>query len=290
MQKSDDHPLGKQDIPGLVRKINTGITVPDTIPRDDVLNLLSCIDLTTLSILDTGEKVRTLCEKVNQLPEVFSIEANVAGICVYPVFIQAVKETLKDPRVRIVSVSGGFPAGQAPVSVKIKETEYAIENGAREIDIVIPVGKIIQGRENEVIGEIAAIKNVCGSGITLKVILESGIYDDPGLLQSACYCALEGGADFLKTSTGKLEPAAREPDVAMMCQMVQAFVNTGGKPCGIKAAGGISTPESAYRYREIVRMFLGSAWTEPERFRIGASRLANNILSLINPGKGHGYF
>lgn len=260
------------------------------IPLKDSLRILSSIDLTTLDIRDTDEKVKRMCQQVNRLPETFGIEENVAGICVYPVFVPVVRETLKAKNVKIVSVSAGFPAGQTPLDIKVRETEFAISEGAQEIDIVIPAGKVFQGKKDEVTAEIRAIRDVCGNDVVLKVILESGLYEDKSFLIQAAECALEGGADFLKTSTGKVQPAARPEDVCIMSDLAGWFFKNRGKKCGIKAAGGISTPSDAWMYMNLVRSRLGDEWISPGLFRIGASRLANALLSLVDPEKGDHYF
>jgi len=252
--------------------------------------ILSFIDLTSLDIRDTEEKIIRMCEKANRIPEVFKDAGNIAGICVYPVFIPVLKSHLKVPGVKRVSVSAGFPSGQIPLEVKITETKYAIVHGAEEIDIVIPAGKIIQGKLHPVIEEISRIKAVCGEKVVLKVILESGLYTKKEDLQKAAFCALEGGADFLKTSTGKLQPAARPEDVWIMSEMALTYFEATGRRVGIKAAGGIASLQDALYYAGIVSAVLGTDWLIPALFRIGASRLTNIVLSVFNKNAGSSYF
>ncbi len=256
------------------------VVVPE--PSADTLRrIMGNIDLTTLDVKDTDEKVADMCRKVNDLPVRYPEAGQVAGVCVYPVFISVVRKTLKAEGVQIVSVSGGFPAAQTYREVKIQETEMALAHGATEIDIVIPVGKILAGKINEAWEEVRAIREVIGSRGHLKVILESGVLEDPEMVHRAAVTAMAAGADFIKTSTGKVSPAARPQDMRVMAAAVRRFYEITGKKVGIKPAGGIATAEDALLYAGIVEKELGEEWLSPRLFRIGASRLANNLLTAI---------
>ncbi len=248
---------------------------------EDLRKIFSVIDLTTLDVRDTDEKVEKMCIQVNRLPDVFPHAGAVAGICVYPVFIPVVKKVLKNERVRIVSVAAGFPSSQTFREVKTREVTLALNSGAQEIDIVLSVGKILAGKTEEAWDEIRKIRTLIGNRGHLKVILESGVLNDPDMVQQAALVAMTAGADFIKTSTGKVQPAARPEDIIVMADTVKRYYQATGKKTGIKPAGGISTPEGAFLYMKIIRDILGEAWTIPSLFRIGASRLANQTLQAI---------
>jgi deoxyribose-phosphate aldolase len=240
--------------------------------------IMRLIDLTTLDVKDTEERVAGMCRKVNTLPERFPGMEGVAGVCVYPVFIPVVRETLTAEGVEIVSVSAGFPAAQTFMEVKVQETEKAVEEGATEIDIVIAVGKILEGREEEAYDEVRILREVTGGRARLKVILEAGVLDDPRLVHRAAVAAMAAGADFIKTSTGKVTPAARLQDVQVMARAARRYHEVTGRRVGIKPAGGISTEKDALLFMGVVEKELGKAWLNPRLFRIGASRLANDLL------------
>jgi len=240
--------------------------------------IMRLIDLTTLDVKDTEERVAGMCRKVNTLPERFPGMEGVAGVCVYPVFIPVVRETLTAEGVEIVSVSAGFPAAQTFMEVKVQETEKAVEEGATEIDIVIAVGKILEGREEEAYDEVRILREVTGGRARLKVILEAGVLDDPHLVHRAAVAAMAAGADFIKTSTGKVTPAARLQDVQVMARAARRYHEVTGRRVGIKPAGGISTEKDALLFMGVVEKELGKAWLNPRLFRIGASRLANDLL------------
>ncbi len=252
---------------------------------DDLRIIFGAIDLTTLDVRDTDSKVAGMCKKVNALSENYPEAGYVAGICVYPVFIPVVSETLEVEEVQIVSVSGGFPSAQTFREVKIHETQQALDNGAREIDIVIPVGKILEGKQEEAYDEVKALREVVGDRGQLKVILESGVLNDPNIIQQAALVAMAAGADFIKTSTGKVQPAARPEDVIVMADTAKRFYDVSGNKTGIKPAGGISSPEDAFIYLNIVSTILGKEWVNAGLFRIGASRLANKVLEAMNKNK-----
>jgi len=252
-----------------------------SLSQEMLRKLLGFIDGTTLDVKDTEEKVATLCRRVNALPEEYPEAGQVAGVCVYPVFVPVVNDVLSAPGVRIVSVSAGFPAAQTFMEVKIRETEMALKAGAEEIDIVIAVGKVLRGQWEDAYREIKMIREVIGGRGHLKVILESGVLDDAEKIHRAAVTAMAAGADFIKTSTGKVSPAARPGDVRVMARAVRRYHEVTGRQVGIKPAGGISTPGDALLYTGIIEEELGEKWLVPGLFRIGASRLANNLLTAM---------
>ena len=252
--------------------------------------IFSLIDLTTLSEQDNIENVSRLCEKVNQQAEAFPEMPCVAAICVYPELVAIVKEKLDNPLTSIASVGGGFPASQTYTNIKVMEIEQAIGQGAEEIDIVMPVGKFLMDDLEYVDYEIQVIKQRMGS-IHLKVILETGSLKDLSLIRKASLLSMGAGADFIKTSTGKISPGAIPEAVIVMCCAIRDYYNRTGKKIGIKPAGGISDTRTALLYYHIVEEILGEEWLNKERFRIGASRLANRILAeFFDKGPDFGYF
>ena len=240
---------------------------------------LSCIDLTTLNSTDTYQSVAAFTEKVNSFASSFAGIANVAAICVYPNMAKAVKDTLKIDGVKIAAVSGGFPSSMTFTSLKIEEARLAVAAGANEIDIVVPLWAFLAGDFETVSGEISATKQAIGNA-HLKVILESGVLNVDQIWQ-ASILAIEAGADFIKTSTGKLPQAATPEAAFVMCLAIKQHFEETGKKIGFKPAGGIVTPEDAILYLTIVQEILGDEWLTPELFRIGASRLANNLIEKI---------
>lgn len=240
---------------------------------------LSCIDLTTLNSTDTISSVAAFTEKVNQFPAKFSGIKNVAAICVYPNMAKTVKETLKVSGVKIAAVAGGFPSSMTFTEVKIEEARLAVAAGADEIDIVLPLWAFLAGDFETCSNEISAIKKAIGNA-HLKVILESGVLS-PDQIWQASLLAIEAGADFIKTSTGKLPQAATPEAALIMCLAIKQYYEETDRKIGFKPAGGIVTPEEAMLYLTIVQEILGNEWLKPELFRIGASRLANNLLEQI---------
>jgi len=243
--------------------------------------IFSLLDLTTLNTGDTASGVKMMCEKMNDFPGQFPEYPQVAAICVYPLLIPVVCENLGVKEVNIASVAGGFPSSQTFLEVKEMESRMAVEAGANEIDIVISLGKFLENELDYVSAEIRQIKNAIGDA-KLKVILETGLLNDPSDIYLASMVSMESGADFIKTSTGKIQPAATPEAVMVMCHAIKAFMEQTGRKVGIKPAGGISTPEHALEYTSIVKGVLGEKWLNPGLFRIGASRLANNLLSEIS--------
>lgn len=241
---------------------------------------LSCIDLTTLNSVDNGETAKRFCANVNAFESKFPGLPNVAAICVYPSLLEKVKTNLKAAGVKKAVVGAGFPSSQTFLSVKLAECELLASKGADEIDIVISVGRFLEGDYQYVANEIRLIKEVIGD-VHLKVILETGKLASAENIRIASLLAMESGADFIKTSTGKENPAATPEAVFVMAMAVKDYHAATGRKVGIKPAGGISTPEDAAIYLGIISEILGEEWTNPELFRIGASRLANNLLSEI---------
>ena len=240
---------------------------------------LSCIDLTTLNSTDTPYSVKAFTEKVNQFPVNFAGFKNVAAICVYPNMAKIVKQTLTVQGVKIAAVAGGFPSSMTFSEIKMEEARLAVAFGADEIDIVLPLWAFLEGDFETCTHEISSIKKAIGKA-HLKVILETGVLS-PDQIWQASILAMQAGADFIKTSTGKL-PQAASPEAAMiMCLAIKQYHEETDLKIGFKPAGGIVTPEDAMLYLTIVQEILGNEWLNPELFRIGASRLANNLLEKI---------
>jgi deoxyribose-phosphate aldolase len=213
---------------------------------------------------------------------------NVASICVYPPFVETVGLAVDGTPMRITSVSGGFPASQTFLEVKVLETAMAIENGADEIDIVINVGELLEGRLDEMASEIEVLREEA-SDVVLKVIIESGALKTPELIRKASLLSMMAGTDFVKTSTGKIDVAATPEAAVVMCEAIRDYYEKTGRKVGFKAAGGVRTAEDAALYYTIVEQTLGKEWLTPELFRIGASSVANNLISAIE-GKEVKYF
>jgi deoxyribose-phosphate aldolase len=242
--------------------------------------IFSFIDLTSLNTGDTRAAIKNMCLKVNGLRERFPGVPNVAALCIYPSLVPTVKENLNLPEVSIASVAAGFPSSQTFLEVKELESKMAVAAGANEIDIVISLGKYFDNDLDGMCGEITRIKKIIFPA-RLKVILETGLMEDPADIYRASMASLKAGADFIKTSTGKIQPAATLEAVLAMCFAIQDFHRNTGKKAGIKPAGGIGTGEQALSFASVVRSVLGQDWLDPEWFRIGASRLSNQVLSEI---------
>ena len=239
--------------------------------------VLSMIDLTTLEGKDTPNKVRQMCYKAQHLHDVYEGLPTVAAVCVYPSMVSFAREALKDSTIKIASVSTAFPSGQAPFEVKKMDTQFAIDAGADEIDMVISRGKFLAGEHEFVFDEIAAIKEICGSK-RLKVILETGELATLDQVRRASDIAIHAGADFIKTSTGKIQPAATMQVTYTMLMAIRDHFDRTGKMVGMKPAGGISTSKLALHNLVMVNEILGEAWLTNEWFRFGASSLANDVL------------
>lgn len=242
--------------------------------------LFSCIDLTTLKTTDSVESVMKFTEKVNLFAEKYIELPNVAAICVYPNMAKIVHDTCEIEDIKIACVSAGFPSSQTFLEVKTIETGLAIKDGADEIDIVISVGEFLSGDYETMCDEIEELKCVCGEK-HLKVILETGALGSMSNIKKASILAMYSGADFIKTSTGKLEPAATPEAAYIMCQAISEYYKKTGRKIGFKPAGGINTVKDALSYYTIVKEILGNEWLDKSFFRLGTSRLANLLLSEI---------
>ena len=241
---------------------------------------LSMIDLTTLEGQDTPGKVGQLCQKALHLHDSLPDLPHVAAVCVYPTMVGVAKNALKGHDIRVASVATGFPSGMAPLEIKIQETRAAVDAGADEIDMVLSRGAFLQGAYTTVFDEIAAIKEACGNA-HLKVILETGELGTLDRVRRASVLAMHAGADFIKTSTGKIQPAATMPVTLVMLQAIRDYNYAMNRRVGIKPAGGISKAKQAIHYLVMLRETLGQEWLTPELFRFGASSLANDILMQI---------
>ena len=242
--------------------------------------LFNCIDLTTLKVTDNDESVMNFTKKVNQLDNDYPFLKNVAAICVYPCFAEIVRATLEADNVNIACVAGGFPSSQTYIEVKIAETAMALKDGADEIDVVLSVGKYLAGDYEAVSDEIDELKETCGDK-KLKVILETGALKKGSDIKKAALLSLYSGADFIKTSTGKIDVNATPEAAYVMCQTLKEYHKQTGLRKGFKAAGGIKTVQDAINYYTIVKEVLGKEWLDNKYFRIGTSRLANMLLSDI---------
>ena len=242
--------------------------------------LFHCIDLTTLKCTDSEESVMKFTEKVNDFVDKYPDLSNVAAICVYPNMAEIVNDTLEADNVNIACVSGGFPSSQTFIEVKVAETAMAIHSGADEIDIVISVGKFLTGDYEGMCDEIEELKAVCGDK-RLKVILETGALGNASNIKKASILSMYSGADFIKTSTGKENPAATPEAAYVMCEAIKEYYMVTGRKVGFKPAGGINTVHDALVYYTIVKEILGEEWLTNELFRLGTSRLANLLLSEI---------
>ncbi len=243
-------------------------------------HIFNCIDLTTLKTEDSEESVLKFTERVNDFENEYPDLKNVAAICVYPCFAKIVSQSLEVEDVNIACVSSGFPSSQTFTEVKVAETALALADGATEIDIVIPVGKFLSGDYEGMCDEIEEIKSICGDR-QLKVILETGALKSVSNIWKAAILTMYSGADFIKTSTGKQEPAATPEAAYAMCQAIKAYYEKTGRKVGFKPAGGINCVNDALVYYTIVKEVLGEEWLNNKLFRMGTSRLANLLLSEI---------
>lgn len=249
----------------------------------------STIDLTTLSCNDSVESVTAFAGKAAAFYQAYPHIPNVASICVYPSFVETVGLAVDGTPMRITSVAGGFPASQTFLEVKALEVAMAVENGADEIDIVLNVGKMLTGEYDEAAAEVELLVKEKGDDVVLKVIIESGALKTPELIRKASLLSMFAGADFVKTSTGKIDVAATPEAAVVMCQAIRDYYEKTGIKVGFKAAGGVRTAEDAALYYTIVEEILGKEWLSPELFRIGASSVANAILTAIE-GKTVKYY
>ena len=271
-------PSEKEIRKGLKKVGSASPTTPD---KHLLMSVLNMIDLTSLNTTDNKSHILHLTGRVNSFSGRYSNIPNVAAICVYPNFVSVVKEKLSARNVKIASVAGSFPTSQTFRSIKVTECKMAIEAGADEIDIVIPVGAFIGNDFASVADEIREIKAAIGEK-QLKVIVESGLLGNYEQIFKASMIAMDAGADFIKTSTGKTAVSATPETAFVMCRAISDFYSETGIRVGFKAAGGIVNPSDAINYYHIVNHCLGEEWLNKTLFRIGASRLANNILSEIS--------
>jgi deoxyribose-phosphate aldolase len=253
-----------------------------------LMRILNLIDLTSLNTTDNKSSIIHMTGKVNSFQGRFSNIPNIAAICVYPNFVSVVKEKLAVKNVKIAAVAGSFPTSQTFRSIKIAECKMAIEEGADEIDIVMPLGAFLAKDYETVADEIREIKKAVGDKV-LKVIIESGLLGGYEQIFRASLIAMDAGADFIKTSTGKVNISATPETAFVMCRAVSDFYSETGIRVGFKPAGGIVSHADALLYYYIVRYCLGEEWLNNSLFRIGASRLANNVLSEI-AGERHDHF
>lgn len=271
--------VSDEEVRDAVRKI-----IAEKVHENDNLEvkkfLMGSVELTTLKTTDSEDSVLAFTERVNQFDEQYPELPHVATICVYPCFAKTVSETLEVDGVEIACVSGSFPSSQALIEVKVAETALAIKDGATEIDIVMPVGKFLSGNYEEVADEISELKNVCGEK-KMKVILETGCLKTAANIKKASILSMYAGADYIKTSTGKLEPAATPEAAYVMCQAIKEYYDKTGIQIGFKPAGGLNTVMDAITMYTIVKEVLGEKWLTNQWFRMGTSRLANLLLSEV---------
>lgn len=261
----------------------------DNVTSPEVLmNCLSLMDLTTLHTDDTPESVRKLVGKVNSFKKDFPEYPLPASVCVFPNFASVVKESLESKEVHVTAVAGCFPSSQSFLEVKVKECELAVEAGADEIDIVLALNAFMAGDEDSARNEIRTIRAAIdetaakvGRKVVLKVILETGLLVTPENIANASFLAMEEGADFIKTSTGKVSVNATPMAAFIMCECIKTFYERTGRKVGFKAAGGISTSKDAVCYHSIAKSILGCEWISRDLFRFGVSRLANALMSSI---------
>lgn len=243
--------------------------------------LFGSIELTTLKTTDSDTSVLAFTERLNDFDNQYPDMPHVATVCVYPCFANTVAESLEVDGVEIACVSGSFPSSQARIEVKIAETSLAVADGATEIDIVMPVGKFLSGDYEGVCDDIAELKAACGETVPMKVILETGALKTATNIKKAALLAMYAGADYIKTSTGKLQPAATPEAAYVMCQAIKEYYDETGIQIGFKPAGGINTVMDAITYYTIVKEVLGEKWLTNKWFRLGTSRLANMLLSEL---------
>lgn len=263
-----------------VRKI-----IAEKVPENDTMDvkkfLFGSIELTTLKTTDSDTSVLAFTERVNDFDNEYPDLPHVATICVYPCFAKTVSESLEVDGVEIACVSGSFPSSQARIEVKVAETALAVADGATEIDIVLPVGKFLSGDYEGVCDDIAEMKAACGESVPMKVILETGALKTASNIKKASILSMYAGADYIKTSTGKMEPAATPEAAYVMCQAIKEYYDETGIQIGFKPAGGNNSVMDAIIYYTIVKEVLGEKWLTNKWLRLGTSRLANMLLSEL---------
>ena len=272
--------IDDQEVRDAVRKI-----IAEKVPENDNMDvkrfLFGSIELTTLKTTDSDTSVLAFTERVNDFDNEYPDLPHVATICVYPCFAKTVAESLEVDGVEIACVSGSFPSSQARIEVKVAETSLAVADGATEIDIVMPVGKFLSGDYEGVCDDIAELKAACGEDVAMKVILETGALKTASNIKKASILSMYAGADYIKTSTGKLEPAATPEAAYVMCQAIKEYYDKTGIQIGFKPAGGVNSVMDALIYYTIVKEVLGEKWLTNKWLRLGTSRLANMLLSEL---------
>jgi len=251
-------------------------SLPELDKQQVFIKFLGFIDLTTLEGTDTKERVVQLCRRA-RFSAIQKEFPDAAAVCLYPSLVKYARKELQGSGIHIASVAGGFPSGQTSLHVKLEEIKYAISEGADEIDTVISRGKLLEGLESEVFDELSAIREICGN-THLKVILETGELQSVSLVRKASELAILAGADFIKTSTGKITPGASPVAFLVMLDTIREYLEKTGKSIGIKPAGGIKSPEQAMLFARLLLGVLGEQWFHKDFFRIGASSLAGEIL------------
>ena len=271
--------LNDEEVKEAVAKI-----IAEKVPENDTPEvkrfLMGSVELTSLNTTDSEESILRFTERVNDFEATYPDLPHVATICVYPCFAQIVSQSLEVEGVEVACVSGSFPSSQALIEVKIAETALAIKDGATEIDIVMSVGKFLSGDYETLCDEIAELKAVCGER-KMKVILETGCLKTASNIKKASLLAMYAGADYIKTSTGKLSPAATPEAAYVMCQAIKEYYDETGIQIGFKPAGGMHTVHDALVYYTIVKEVLGEKWLTNKWLRLGTSRLANLLLSEV---------
>jgi len=295
MQLKKENALPKSKYDEVLSKYNTQLDdnaiaeevkriIAEKVPQNDTLEvkkfLMGSVELTSLNTTDSDQSIMAFTEKVNQFDEVYPHLPHVATICVYPCFASVVSNTLEVDGVEIACVSGSFPSSQALIEVKVAETALAVKDGATEIDIVMPVGKFLSGDYEGVCDDINELKQACGEK-AMKVILETGCLKTASNIKKASILSMYAGADYIKTSTGKLSPAATPEAAYVMCQAIKEYYEQTGIQIGFKPAGGLNTVTDALIYYTIVKEILGEQWLTNKWFRLGTSRLANMLLSEV---------
>ena len=277
--KKYDCDLDDQKVAEAVKKI-----IEEKVPENDTLDvkkfLMGSVELTSLSTTDSDQSIMAFTQKVNDFDDTYPALPHVATICVYPCFASVVSNTLDVEGVEIACVSGSFPSSQALIEVKVAETALAVKDGATEIDIVMPVGKFLCGDYEGVCDDISEMKNACGDK-AMKVILETGCLKTAANIKKASILSMYAGGDYIKTSTGKLSPAATPEAAYVMCQAIKEYYDETGIQIGFKPAGGLNTVNDALIYYTIVKEILGEQWLTNKWFRLGTSRLANLLLSEV---------
>lgn len=271
--------IDDNDVKAAVEKI-----IAEKVPQNDTIEvkkfLMGSVELTSLNTTDSDESILRFTERVNQFEAAYPDLPHVATICVYPCFAKIVSQSLEIEGVEVACVSGSFPSSQALIEVKVAETALAIHDGATEIDIVMSVGKFLSGDYETLCDEISELKATCGDK-KMKVILETGCLKTAENIKKASLLAMYAGADYIKTSTGKLEPAATPEAAYVMCQAIKEYYDETGIQIGFKPAGGMHTVHDALVYYTIVKEVLGEKWLTNQWLRLGTSRLANLLLGEV---------